>query len=147
MYDKHAISIFAPGVGYHVAKGSSHEKGWKQTLFWQLTLTGIPTITCAPCVPTRISNHMIKKCGMELLIHFQIFGILEWISNFIPHFITNIITYPCLFPLVLFQSTLPAPVTCTYDYHTKCRLFSGGFLWIPKGFDYQLIQHHSKWPT
>ena len=38
------------------------------------------------------------KCGMKLLIHSQtstVVEVWEWIRNFIPHFIGDVITYPC----------------------------------------------------
>ena len=49
-------------------------------------------------IPTWISNHMPSKWRMKLLIHSQTSTLLqrwEWIRNFIPHFIMDVLTYSC----------------------------------------------------
>ena len=47
-----------------------------------------------------ISNHMASKVWGEIIYPFPNFNgttveVWEWISNFIPHFIMDVITYPC----------------------------------------------------
>ena len=46
-------------------------------------------------IPALISNPCLVKCGMKLLIHSTV-QVWVWISNFIPHCIMDVITYPCL---------------------------------------------------
>ena len=51
-------------------------------------------------IPACISNHKHKKVWCEITHPFPNFNgstvdILEWISNFIPHFLMDVITYPC----------------------------------------------------
>ena len=50
-------------------------------------------------IPAWISNHMPSKVWEQIIYSFPNFSvsnieIWEWISNFIPHFIMNVITYP-----------------------------------------------------
>ena len=51
-------------------------------------------------IPLWISNQMLAKVWDEATYPFPNFNVeavevSEWISNFIPHFIMNVITYPC----------------------------------------------------
>ena len=51
-------------------------------------------------IPTWISNHMAGNVFDEIAYPFPNFNgaaveVWEWISNFIPHFIMDVITYPC----------------------------------------------------
>ena len=51
-------------------------------------------------IPTWISNHMFSKVWDENTYTYTNFNsliveVLEWISNFIPHFMMDVITYPC----------------------------------------------------
>ena len=51
-------------------------------------------------IPAWISNHMPSKVWDEIINPFPNFNgctveVWEWISNFTPHFIMDLITYPC----------------------------------------------------
>ena len=48
-------------------------------------------------IPAWISNHMSNKVWYEITYPFLNFNCIsyEWISNFTPHFIIDVITYPC----------------------------------------------------
>ena len=51
-------------------------------------------------IPAWISNHMPDNVWNEIAYPFPIFNgatgeVWEWICNFIPHFIIDVITYPC----------------------------------------------------
>ena len=61
-------------------------------------------------IPAWIRNHMPVKCEMKLLIHswtsmvqslnrlhstVQLLEVWEWMSDFIPDFMMDVITYPC----------------------------------------------------
>ena len=51
-------------------------------------------------IPAWISNHIHYKVWDEITFLFPIFNgstveVWEWISNFIPHFIGHVVTYPC----------------------------------------------------
>ena len=50
--------------------------------------------------PEWISDYMNYKCEMKLIIHFPNFNggaseVWDEINNFIPHFMMDVITYPC----------------------------------------------------
>ena len=54
----------------------------------------------APVTPAWISNHMSNEVWDEITYPFPNFNgctveVWEWKSNFIPHFIMDVITYPC----------------------------------------------------
>ena len=44
-------------------------------------------------IPAWISNYMYNKVGDEITCTVEVW---EWISNFTPQFIIDIITHPCL---------------------------------------------------
>ena len=51
-------------------------------------------------IPAWISNHMPSKARGDITYPFPKFNsvtveVWEWISNFIPHFIMDVITYEC----------------------------------------------------
>ena len=59
-----------------------------------------PLLTGINLIPAWISNHMPSKMWDENIYPFLNFNgctveVWEWISNFIPHFIMDMITYPC----------------------------------------------------
>ena len=58
---------------------------------------GVKSITV---ITAWISNHMSNKVWREITYPFPNFNgatveVWEWISNFIPHFIMDMIAYPC----------------------------------------------------
>ena len=60
---------------------------WGQFYYYGLTLT-----------IARISNHTPSKVWEEITYPFPNFTVIEvceWISNFIPHFVMDVITYLC----------------------------------------------------
>ena len=51
-------------------------------------------------IPAWISNHMPRKVWAEIIYPFLNFNghtveVWEWVSNFSPHFIIDVITHPC----------------------------------------------------
>ena len=53
-----------------------------------------------PLIQHWISNHMAREVWDEITYVFPNFNdytveVWEWISNFIPHFMMDAITYPC----------------------------------------------------
>ena len=51
-------------------------------------------------IPAWLSNHMLSKICDEVTYSFPNFNsctveVWEWISNFTPHFMMDVITYPC----------------------------------------------------
>ena len=51
-------------------------------------------------IPGWISNHLTSKAWNEITCRFPSFNgctveVWKWIRNFIPHFIMDVITYPC----------------------------------------------------
>ena len=53
-----------------------------------------------PLSLTWMSNHMLSKVWGEITYPFPNFNgctveVWEWLSNFMPHFIKDVITYPC----------------------------------------------------
>ena len=68
-------------------------------------------------IPTWISNYTHREVWNDIAYPFPNFNgytveVWKWISNFIPHFIMDAITYPCVFVLlffvvVLYQRILP----------------------------------------
>ena len=90
-------------IGSHSHRASSTSRGWGRR--WYMgTLAAAVEDNWAPLltfnlIPAWISNHMLEKCGMKLLVHSKLQRcngwILEWISNFVANFIMYVITYPC----------------------------------------------------
>ena len=78
-FSMHTVSDMSPTFGKHV------------TLTQKLTLRNFNQ-AC-------ISNHMHSKMGDEITYPFPNFNscaveVLQWVSNFIPQFIMDAITYP-----------------------------------------------------
>ena len=66
-------------------------------------------------IPAWISNHMCSKVWDEITDPFPNFTggtikVWEWISNFIPHFVMDVITYPC-WDLSYYQILQASPTT------------------------------------
>ena len=72
-------------------------------------------------IPAYISNHMSSKPWDEIIYPFPIFNgcivrIWEWVSNFIPHFIMDEITYPCwMLRLRLIHASKRGPSTLAME--------------------------------
>ena len=63
-----------------------------------------------PVIPPWISKHLSIKVWDEITYPFPNFSgatveVWEWISNFIPHFIMDVITYPCWYPWLMYSLT------------------------------------------
>ena len=61
---------------------------------------GAPSLTAINLLPAQISNYILYDVWNEITCPFPNFNsatfeVLEWISNFIPHFTGHVITHPC----------------------------------------------------
>ena len=87
--------VLSAPVGPHVGPMNLAIRGVNEWLH-----PGAPLLTWINSIPAWISNHMPSEMWDEIINSFPNFNgyrveVWEWIRNFFPHFIMDVITYPC----------------------------------------------------